>query len=96
MLPEVKRKNAAPADYAYLTDRIATNAGQLEEYGTQVTYTGYVGKDFSKVIAVPVSLRDPKNVDKRRAAIGMEPLQKYLDGMAEMTRQMNKPQPQAQ
>lgn len=96
MLPEVKRKNAALTDYAYLTDRIATNSGQLEEYGTQVKYTGYVGKDFSKVIAVPVSLRDPKNVDKRRAAIGMEPLQKYLDGMTEMTRQMNKPKPQAQ
>jgi hypothetical protein len=96
MLPEVKRKNVAPADYAYLTDRIATNSGQLEEYGTQVKYTGYVGKDFSKVVAVPVSLRDPKNVDKRRAAIGMEPLQKYLDGMAEMTKQMNKPNPQAQ
>ena len=96
MLPEVKRKNAASADYAYLTDRIAANAGQLEEYGTQVKYTGYIGKDFSKVIAIPASLRDPKNVDKRRAAIGMEPLQKYLDGMAEMTRQMNTPKPQAQ
>jgi hypothetical protein len=93
MLPEVKRKNAAPVDYAYLTDRIAINSGQLEEYGTQVRYTGDVGKDFSKVIAVPVSLRDPKNVDKRRAAIGMEPLQNYLDGMTEMTRQMNKPKP---
>ena len=93
MLPEVKRKNAAPADYAYLTDRIATNSGQLEEYGTQLKFTGAVGKDFSKVIAVPVSLRDPKNVDKRRAAIGMEPLQKYLDGMTEVTRQMNKPKP---
>ncbi|HEX8326426.1 MAG TPA: DUF6624 domain-containing protein [Hymenobacter sp.] len=96
MLPEVKRKNAAPVDYAYLTDRIATNSGQLEEYGTQVKYTGYVGNDFNNVIAVPVSLRDPKNVDKRRAAIGMEPLQKYLDRMAEMTKQMNKPKPQAQ
>lgn len=93
MLPEVKRKNAAPADYAYLTDRIAINSGQLEEYGTQVKYTGDVGKDFSKVIAVPVSLRDPQNVDKRRAAIGMEPLQNYLDMMADMARQMNKPKP---
>ena len=96
MLPEVKRKNASPVNYAYLADRVAINSGQPEEYGTQVTYTGYVGEDFSKVIASPASLRDPKNVDKRRAAIGMEPLQKYLDGMAEMTRQMNKPKPQAQ
>jgi hypothetical protein len=93
MLPEVKRKNAAPADYAYLTDRVAINSGQPEEYGTQVKYTGEVGKDYSKVIAVPVSLRDPQNVDKRRAAIGMEPLQNYLNMMANMARQMNKPKP---
>lgn len=91
MLPEVKRKNAASADYAYLTDRILNNSGQLQEYGTQLKYTGDVGKDFTKVIAVPVSLRDPKNVDKRRAAIGMEPLQNYLDMMTEVTRQMNAP-----
>lgn len=93
MLPEVKRKNAAPADYAYLTDRVAINSGQLEEYGTQLKYTGIVGKDYSKVVAVPVSLRDPRNVDKRRAAIGMEPLQNYLNMMADMARQMNKPKP---
>lgn len=90
MLPEVKRKNAAPADYAYLTDRVAKNSGKPQEYGTQLKYTGDVGKDFSKVVAVPVSLRDPKNVDKRRAAIGMEPLQNYLNMMAEVARQMNK------
>jgi hypothetical protein len=93
MRREVKRYNADPANYAYLVDRIALNSGQLEEYGTQVTYAGNKGEDYSKVIAIPVSLRDPKNVDKRRAAIGMEPLQNYLDGLAEMTRQMNKPKP---
>ena len=93
MLPEVKRKNASPVNYAYLTDRVAINSGQPEEYGTQVTYTGYIGRDYSKTVAIPASLRDPKNVDKRRAAIGMEPLQKYLDASAEMARQMNKPKP---
>lgn len=93
MLPEVRRKNAKSVDYAYLTDRVAKNSGQPQEYGTQLIYTGNVGNDFSKVIAVPVSLRDPKNVDKRRAAMGMEPLQEYLNRMTEMTRQMNKPKP---
>lgn len=93
MLAEVKRKNAIPANYAYLTDRVAINSGQPEEYGTQVIFTGHAGKDYSKVVAVPASLRDPKNVDKRRAAIGMEPLQKYLDERAEITKQMNKPKP---
>ena len=87
MLPEVKRKNASPANYAYLTDRIAINTGQPEEYGTQVKYEG---PGLGKV--VPVSLRDPKNVNKRRAAIGMEPLESYLKWMSEMHIRMNSPQ----
>lgn len=90
MLPEVKRHNASPVDYAYLTDRVAINAGQPEEYGTQVVYEGPgLGK------AVPKSLRDPKHVDKRRAAIGMEPLQQYLDRMSDMHKEMNTPKPEA-
>ncbi|SNC77293.1 hypothetical protein SAMN06265337_3876 [Hymenobacter gelipurpurascens] len=90
MLPEVKRKNASPINYAYLTDRVAINSGQPEEYGTQVVYEGPgIGK------AVPKSLRDPKSVDKRRAAIGMEPLQKYLDMMSNMHKEMNTPKPAA-
>lgn len=88
MLPEVKRKNASAVNYAYLTDRVAVNAGQPEEYGTQVEYKGPgLGK------AVPTSLRDPKHVDKRRAAIGMEPLQQYLDMMSNMHQEMNTPKP---
>ncbi|NML67339.1 hypothetical protein HHL22_19225 [Hymenobacter sp. RP-2-7] len=91
MQAEVKRKNARPANYAYLTDRVAINAGQPEEYGTQVTYEN-VGT--AAVKAVPKSLRDPKNVNKRRAAIGMEPLENYLDGMTKMHIEMNKPKTQ--
>jgi hypothetical protein len=40
---------------------------------------------------VPRLLRAPRNVDKRRAALGMEPLQQYLDMMTSATKQMNKP-----
>ncbi|MCR5888662.1 hypothetical protein LRS06_12975 [Hymenobacter sp. J193] len=60
MRREVKRHNVDPSNYAFLFDRIAINSGQLEEYGTQVKYTGNVGGDYSNVIAVPVSLRDPE------------------------------------
>jgi hypothetical protein len=88
MLPEVKRKNADPVNYAYLTDRVAINTGQPEEYGTQVEYKGTgLGK------AVPTSLRDPTRVDQRRAAIGMEPLEKYLERMSQMHMDMNTPKP---
>lgn len=88
MQAEVKHKNASPVNYAYLTDRIAMNAGQPEEYGTQVVYEGDgLGK------AVPKSLRDPKNVNKRRADIGMEPLENYLGMMTKMHVEMNTPHP---
>jgi len=90
MLPEVKAKNASPVNYAYLTDRVAINSGQPEEYGTQVVYEGAgLGK------AVPKSLRDPKNVNKRRAAIGMESLENYLGMMTNMHVEMNTPHPPA-
>jgi hypothetical protein len=86
MLSEVQRKNAFPANYAYLTDQVAINTGQPEEYGTQVEYTGPgLGK------AVPKSLRDPTHVNQRRAAIGMEPLENYLAGMTKMHVEMNTP-----
>lgn len=86
MLPEVKRKNASPINYAYLTDRIALNTGQPEVYGTQVKYEGP-----GLGLAVPVSLRDPQNVNKRRAAIGMETMEKYLEMMSKMHIEMNTP-----
>ena len=90
MLTEVKRKNASPVNYAYLTDRVAINSGQPEEYGTQVVYEGPgIGK------AIPKSLRDAQNVDRRRAAMGMEPLKNYLDMMSKMHEQMNSPKPAA-
>ncbi|MDO7847842.1 hypothetical protein Q5H92_15860 [Hymenobacter sp. M29] len=86
MLPEVKRKNADSSNYAYLTDRVAINTGQPEEYGTQVEYKGPgLGQ------AVPKSLRDPARVNQRRAAIGMEPLENYLRMMTQMHVEMNTP-----
>lgn len=88
MLPEVKRKNASPRNYAYLADRIAENAGHLQEYGTQVKFEGPgIGK------AAPRSLRDPKNVNKRRAAIGMETLEEYLKMNSTLHEQMNVAKP---
>lgn len=90
MLPEVKRKNASPSNYAYLTDRVAENSGQPQEYGTQVVYQGPgIGK------AVPKSLRDPKNVNKRRAAVGMDKLEDYLGMMNSTHEQMNTPKPKS-
>ena len=79
MQPEVLRKNASPMNYAYLIDRVAMNAGQLQEYGTQLTYP-------SANNPVPRPIRDPENVNKRCAAVGMETLEAYLERMGNKSR----------
>ncbi|WP_201977402.1 DUF6624 domain-containing protein [Hymenobacter rubidus] len=85
MLPEVQRKNASGRNYAYLTDRVALNSGQPQTYGTQVEYK-------ADGQPTPRNLLDPANVDKRRAAIGMEPLEAYLAKIREMQQQSRQPQ----
>jgi hypothetical protein len=57
---------------AYLTDRVLLAEGKQQEYGTQVTSRG--GR------FVPRDLRDPGNVDTRRASMDLEPLADYLRG----------------
>jgi hypothetical protein len=56
--------------YAYLIDRTAVNAEELQVYGTQ----------FAKVDATGVELRplqDPENLDVRRRQIGLMPIEMY-------------------
>lgn len=84
MLPEVKKKNASSSNYAYLTDRVALGTGQPQEYGTQVEFPS-IGH------ARPRTLRDPANVDKRRAAMGMSTLEAYLEQNNKLNLEMNKP-----
>ncbi len=86
MQAEVKKKNASARSYAYLTDRVALNAEQPQEYGTQVEYKGSgIGK------AAPRNLRDPQHVNQRRAAMGMETQEAYLKMNDEMHERTNKP-----
>lgn len=58
-------------ELAYLTDRVAVNTGRPQTYGTQITC---VDGDIA-----PAPLIDPDHVDERRAAVGLGPLQEYLD-----------------
>mgnify|MGYP003584461233 CR=1 FL=1 len=46
-------------------------------------------KDFGKEI-IPRALENPESVNQRRKAVGLEPLEKYLNGMSEMHFMMNK------
>jgi hypothetical protein len=57
---------ASQVELAYLTDRVLLAEGKSQEYGTQ--FTGRKGQ------WVPRRLRDPRNVDERRATMGLETL----------------------
>jgi hypothetical protein len=61
---------------AYLIDRVRVNEGKKQVYGTQT-----ILKDGKYV---PQPIEDEKNVDKRRKAVGMEPLADYLKTIEKM------------
>ncbi|MGA8113564.1 MAG: DUF6624 domain-containing protein [Actinocatenispora sp.] len=58
-------------DWAYLVDRLACGRGEPQEYGTQLEWCDG-GLRARK-------LRDPGDVDRRRTAVGLQPLAEYLD-----------------
>lgn len=55
---------------AYLTDRVLLAQGKPQRYGTQCSFEG------GKAVLQPTE--DSHGLDKRRAAIGMEPIAAYL------------------
>ena len=70
----VKAEQASPGNLAYLEDRVAAGAGEPQSYGTQVACT-----PSGPEPATPISDRD--GLDRRRAAAGLEPYEKYLRQM---------------
>ena len=67
----VKKKQFNARNFAYLTDRVNLNSGKPQIYGTQVTYDA--GGQ-----AIPKNLKDAKNVNQKRASVGLEPIEDYL------------------
>jgi hypothetical protein len=65
---------AAPAALAYMTDRVLLTEGKAQEYGTQ-----FVGQESGWT---PRRLRDPENVDERRAAMSLGTLAENTARMA--------------
>ncbi len=63
---------ASPQDLALMQDRVNLGNGKKQNYGSQLTLDSKTGK--FKVLP----LIDPKNVNKRRAKVGLEPIEKYL------------------
>ncbi len=84
MEEEVLKDNATSRKYGLLVDRVNINTGKKQIYGTQVTYN----MDICQ--AYPRSLEDSINVNKRRKAIGLPPIEEYLNDLSKMHFQMNK------
>lgn len=68
---KVLEGGAPPIHLAYLEDRIAIGRERPQRYGTQLERTGPCSLE-------PLPLDSRKDVDARRAQVGMEPLDQYL------------------
>jgi len=67
----VKKKNIQPYELAMLEDKVSVAQNGSQIYGSQLSYD-----ESGKPILVPI--KDEANVNKRRAAVGLEPLEQYL------------------
>lgn len=72
MREAVQKGNAKAQDLAFLEDRVALKKGERQIYGSQI------GPDPETNEWVVRPLIDPDNVDKRRAEVGLGPLQDYI------------------
>lgn len=77
-----KSKETDPSHYAYLYDRVATSfkdpsKRKPQRYGTQGSCVG-PGK------WEPLPMEDDQNIDKRRAEVGLAPIQEYIEGFKDI------------
>lgn len=88
MEKEVSRGNANAKNFAYLYDRVQTNAQKKQKFGTQVDYeVATTGRAFPKY-----GLIDSANVDALRSQYDLSTLKEYLNMMTTMHFEMNKAQ----
>lgn len=74
MRDAVAKGNAQASSLALLEDRIALRRGKKQLYGSQII------RDKEKQRYYVAPLEDPENVDKRRAAVGLQPIIHYARG----------------
>jgi hypothetical protein len=72
MREAVKDGRASAGDLALLEDRVAIRQGKRQIFGSQI------GRDPETQAYYVQPLDDPENVDKRRAAVGLQPLAEYV------------------
>lgn len=68
----VKRGDAGPADLALLEDRVALRQGNKQIYGSQIGMDRETGEYYVS------PLQDPDNVNRRRAEVGLGPIEDYI------------------
>lgn len=68
----VKAGKAKGSSLALLEDRVALRKGKKQIYGSQIS------KDYDTKLYYVLPLEDPDNVDKRRAAVGLQSLAEYV------------------
>ena len=83
LLPEVEEDVRAgrldPQDYALLVDRTRQHSGHRQLYGTQLTLVP--GTREARLDPI----EDSASVDERREALGLPPLERYLEVVEERT-----------
>ena len=72
MRQAVQNNAADKQDLALLEDRVATDQGKKQFYGTQIGFN----EKTKKYYVFPID--NPKDVDERRAKLGMIPMAAYL------------------
>ncbi len=83
MKKHLKKKEVGGDNYAYLTDRINKNAGKKQVYGTQFEH------NEKGVALFPKNLIDAKNVNKRRAKVGLNTIEDYISEYNEFIKKIN-------
>ena len=71
LMTKLPKGEVAPVDIAYLTDRTLVAEGKLQRYGTQCS------RENGEATMNPVE--DPDNLNNRRKALGLEPIEEYLE-----------------
>ncbi|MFO0357756.1 MAG: DUF6624 domain-containing protein [Sphingobacteriaceae bacterium] len=72
---EVDNNKASKSNYAYLVDRLLVNKNKKQIYGTQVRLNRK-GDTYE-----PEPVKDKKNLNKRRAEMGLTPIEEYIKKM---------------
>lgn len=75
MKVEADKGKASLINYAYLTDRVNVNTGQLQVYGTQMKLNA------SQTSFEPQPVIEPEKLNERRKSIGLESIESYINLM---------------